>query len=175
MWELTNIVDGYCHGTLSTVDSSALMARRNALQHRLMSIPMAANVDAGPFLCHAVYEPSRFATILYNIAVAFSMPMATGLHQKLVQLLKMAISELCLRQCYIEVPHMILWTCASGDIAASQTLEKGVFLQVLTRLPMTSQISMWSRFKHAVRPFLWLDSACDPGARDLWDDISRTF
>lgn len=175
IWGLTEIVDGYCHGTLSNADFSALMAKRNALQHRLMSIPPATEIDTGHFLCHAVYEPCRLATILYSIAVTLPVPMATGLHRNLVRLLKMAISEMDVQQCYTEVPHILLWTCTMGGVAASQTKERGFFVQVLARLLVTSRIHRWLKFKRIVKSFLWLESACDPGAHDLWDDISRTF
>lgn len=67
---------------------------------------------------------------------------------------------------------MLLWVVVMGGIAAAGTQERPWFAGYVRNLAKKNGVYGWSELKIIIKRMLWLDSACDQAARELWDEAA---
>jgi hypothetical protein len=195
IYETIELIKVFISGSPLALSLSALVERRNILQHTLICLPSAgslneANSNLG-FVPSAAYDGIRLAVMVFSIAVMFPMPMSSGALYKATANLK---RELELNPFWWgpdmgfdlsnESPaaspggvrglqECLLWILVLGGIAAQDTPERLWFAKCLGMLVAAMGISEWTEVQLIMSGFLWLDSACDGGGWLLWREVEH--
>lgn len=67
----------------------------------------------------------------------------------------------------------LLWVLVMGGIAATRMPARAWFERILKQLLDNMDVTDWEEIVLVLRRFLWMDIACEPGARKLIDDVKR--
>lgn len=174
MLNVTVLVENYVDGTLLGPDILALTCRKNHAHHRLLSLPTGAELSEflGPKT--SFYECCRLAALMFATAVLFPMPRSTGIPQRLVTEIKQGIEATSLEALFGGGVSFFIWLLMLTGVAAAGLPERPWFEGRLIDLLTLEGVSRWSEVKSILASFLWMDSACDGSAMDLWDDIRQT-
>jgi hypothetical protein len=174
MLNVTVLVEHYVDGTLLGPDILALTCRKNHAHHRLLSLPTGAELweSLGPKT--SFYECCRLAALMFATAVLFPMPRSTGIPQRLVTEIKRCIESTSLETLFGGGVSFFIWVLMLTGVAAAGLPERPWFEGRLIDLLTLEGVSRWSEVKSILVSFLWMDSACDGSAMDLWDDIRQT-
>jgi len=153
MVDLTIIIDCHCRGTKPIKEFTPFIDRRNSVQHSLMSLPSGDEllVPEDKVKSIALYESIRHAALIYSAAVTFPLPALSGHFHKLAA----------------------TWILILGGIAASDTKERDWFVRSISIVAKILKIGTWEEVAEIVESFLWLESACGPGGRILWAEVTR--
>jgi hypothetical protein len=71
----------------------------------------------------------------------------------------------------MELSGVFLWMLVLGGIASSDKPERPWFVSQLALIVNKLHIMDWSGVDDILESFLWLESACGHGGRELWDEI----
>ena len=176
MVSLTSHLEAWCQQTLANPNHSCLISRRNALQHRLLSLPPALTSKvAGSDVPSSLYECCRLTTMLYSAVVIFPNPPSSGCLQRLVLSIKSVLEEIQLKELYGPRAKLYIWALFLTGVAANGTRERSWFVTRLRGLVLLEHIHCWLDMKDLVVSFLWMDSVCDDGGMELWNEIIRGF
>ncbi|KFY94549.1 hypothetical protein V501_01903 [Pseudogymnoascus sp. VKM F-4519 (FW-2642)] len=150
---------------------------RNWVLHRLLSLPSASVLLYQAYtlseefhrtmLC---YEACRLAAMMYCIHVVFPTPRSLHGRKMLLPLMKEAIQRIDLLMASEELAELVLWCVVIGGIAASGQDVRSWFLIQRNILSTELRLTEWSEVKIVMRKFAWVDSACDPGGKALWNE-----
>ncbi|KAH6696761.1 hypothetical protein BKA61DRAFT_682973 [Leptodontidium sp. MPI-SDFR-AT-0119] len=166
---ITQAIQHYVEGQPVGLDLSAISRTRTAVQQRILNLPTAAELPEAQF--PFVYEACRLASIIYAIAVIFPIPNTYHLFQELVQKLQAEI-EMSRIECFGAVlADLYLWLLIMGGIAALDKPERCWYVGQLVAFARRTGVSEWSDVERVLEGFLWLQSACEPGGRKLWEEV----
>jgi len=174
MMNITFLVEDYVGGGLRNPDLVALKSRRDVTHHRLLSLP------TGPALSDSLgenadfYECCRLVAIMYATAVLFPMPRFSGVPQKLVKEIKSCVEKIDVLILRGGGRHFFIWVLALTGVAAMGLPERPWFEEQLATLLTLESVSRWMELKRIFTSFMWMDTACDEGAMELWDEIAAT-
>lgn len=171
--DLTIAIECYSRGIAPVLDLAMLMDRRNCVQHALLSLPTADELEFGEVSSVSLYEAIRYAAIIYSIAVTFPLPPITGIYGKLTRHLKSVLEESKHDLCWALYPKALLWTLTLGGIASSVTVHRSWYVRNLAAASAALNISRWDDVADEMGEYLWLERACDVGGRELWLEVSR--
>ncbi len=171
MVDHTIVIDSHCRGATSIPDTGTFMYRRNALQHSLMSLPPGDDLDVGEASSACLYESIRLATIIYSVAVTFPLPILTGIFRRLTIALRETVDNSRLDPCWQLYPKVQLWVLILGGVAASRTDERTWYVQRIAAVTRALNLLEWDDVVEEIEKYLWLDSVCDPGGRNLWMEV----
>jgi hypothetical protein len=121
----------------------------------------------------ALYESIRHAALIYSTAVTFPLPALSGHFHKLAATLQQLLEASKFDSCWRHYPKTLLWILVLGGIAASDTKERDWFVRSLSIVAKILKIGTWQEASEIVESFLWLESACGPGGRILWAEVTR--
>ncbi|OJJ46501.1 hypothetical protein ASPZODRAFT_25599 [Penicilliopsis zonata CBS 506.65] len=183
--QLTELADAMAQ--ITTPRSAGMMDRlgdaRNVVQHGLLSMPKGQHQteasslrDSPPTLppghaCH-VYDACRLAALLFSTHVTFPYPQTCGIRAMLVPQLLSALMQLE-NDCFYSSPNImraLLWCATVGGVTAATT--RSWFITYLARLSTLLDIQSYDEVNSALRPFAWIDAACDDAGQQLWRDVS---
>ncbi|KAG4438807.1 hypothetical protein IFR05_005698 [Cadophora sp. M221] len=166
---ITQAIQHYVEGQPVGLGLSAISRTRTAVQQRILSLPAAAELPEAQF--PLVYEACRISSIIYGIAVIFPIPNTYQLFQELVQKLQAAI-EMSRIECFGAVlADLYLWLLMIGGIAALDKPERCWYVGQLVAFARRIGVWEWSDVERVLGGFLWLESACEPGGRKLWEEV----
>jgi hypothetical protein len=171
--ELTVLIECYSRGIAPVPDLTVLMDRRNSVQHALLSLPTAHELEFGEVSSVSLYESIRYTSIIYSIAVTFPLPPTTGIYDRLTGHLESVLEESKLDLCWKLFPRTLLWILTLGGIASSVTVERSWYVRNLAAVSAALNISRWVDVADEMGQYLWLERACDIGGRKLWLEVSR--
>lgn len=172
MVDLTIIIDCHCRGTKPIKDFTAIIDRRNFVQHSLMCLSSSAELDQDEVTSVCLYELIRHAAFIYSAAVTFPIPALGGHFHRLAGFLLPLLEASKFDSCWRHSPQTLLWILVLGGIAASGTKEREWFVKRVSVVAMILKISTWEQVVELMEGFLWLDSACDAGGRVLWAEAT---
>lgn len=173
MVDLTLIIDSHCRGIHPISDFKVFIERRNAIQHSLMSLSNGDELESGEVGSICLYESIRHAAIIYSVAVTFPLPPVSGIFRKLAGGLQNILEESKLDPCWQLCPKTLLWILLLGGIAASGTMDRVWYVQNLVTLSSALNLIEWKDVAEEVENYLWLESACDTGGSNLWDEMKN--
>lgn len=155
------------------LDLALLIDTRNAVQHSLLSLPAASELEYGDVSSGHLYESVRYTAIVYSVAVTFPLPPVTGVYDTLTKRLTELLEESREDVCWEMFPKVLLWVLVLGGIAASVTADRKWFVQNLAALSAALNTLRWEDIVLELGQYLWLERACDVGGRSLWLEVMR--
>jgi hypothetical protein len=172
MLRITVLTENYLWGSLLNPDILALSCMRDQAHHRLLSLPKRVPIMQSWETCD-VYESCRLSAIIFSTALLFPVPRSTGLPQKLVKDVKQCLEQTNFIFLIDEgVRAFFIWVLVLAGVAADGLPERAWFEESLTDLVIVGGVTRWSEVKKIVESYLWMESGCDSGAMDLWDNVA---
>jgi hypothetical protein len=171
MCDITIDIESYCQGATATSDLTRLIDKRNRTQHMLLSLPTYEELSPCQVSSPCFYESIRLTSLIYSLAVIFPLPPIRSTHQKLAILLKSVLALPSVERYWKEFPFLLLWCLTLGGIAASSTECRNWYVQNLMALSAERRLYAWQDVTNEMRRYLWLESACDVGGRELWMEV----
>lgn len=171
--DLTVVIECFCREIAPVPELSTVIDRRNFVQHALLSLPTADELESGEVGSVHLYEAVRYAALIYSVAVTFPLPPMTGVYDKLTARLKSVLEESKLDLCWKLYPKTLLWVLTLGGIASSVTVHRSWYVRTLSVISAALNISTWDEVVEEMGQYLWLERACDAGGRKLWLDVIR--
>lgn len=171
MANLAIVIDGHCRGARPIADMGMFIYRRNALQHRLMSLSTGDELNAGEVGYPNFYEAIRLAMVIFSAAVTFPLPPLSGIFPKLARNL-VGVLEMSELESYKQrYPKSILWVLIMGGISAIGTEDRPWYIDSLREVARELGFWEWDDIAREMEAFLWLSSACDSGGSSLWAEV----
>jgi hypothetical protein len=101
------------------------------------------------------------------------MPRSTGTPQILVKEIQKCIDKTSLTMLVGKITRpFFIWVLMLGGIAAEGLPERLWFEEMLNVLFVIQGTSKWREVKGIMESFLWVESCCDSGAMNLWDNVA---
>ena len=167
----SGLLEKFCCGETCTYDRMELIDMRNAVQHRLGSLPLAADLGDVTMQQAGFYECCRLTALLYACAVTFPLPTSTGWDRNLVRGIQQTLGNLALETWPVYRSDLHLWALILAGIAAFQKVERSWFVDKLRILAWRKGLSSWSKVVPILKSLLWMDIACQAGGMSLWDEV----
>jgi hypothetical protein len=171
--DLTVVIECYCRGIAPVPDLSTVIDRRNFVQHALLLLPTADELEFAEVSYVRLYEAIRYTALIYSVAVTFPLPPVTGIYEKLTGRLKSVLEESKLDLYWKLYPKTLLWVLTLGGIASSVAAHRSWYVQTLAAMSTALDISSWDDVAEEMGLYLWLERACDYGGRKLWLEVIR--
>jgi hypothetical protein len=171
--DLTVFTECYSRGIAPVSDLSEVIDRRNFVQHSLLSLPTADELDFADVSSARLYDAIRYSALIYSIAVTFPLPPMTGIYDKLTARLKSVLQESRLDRYWKLYPKTLLWVLTLGGIASAVTTYRSWYVQTLAGISAALNIWRWDEVVEEMGQYLWLERACDAGGRKLWLEVTR--
>lgn len=165
------LLEKYCCGESWTYTRMEIVDMRNAVQHRLVSLPLGSDLGDVTMQQAGMYECCRLTALLYACAVTFPLPPSTGWDRSLVRGIQRTLENLALESWPVYRWELHLWVLTLAGIAAFQKAERAWFVDQLRILARRKGLSDWSQVLPALKSFLWMDMACGAGGMSLWDEV----
>jgi hypothetical protein len=170
--DLTVIIDCHCRGVKLIEDQTKFIDQRNAVQHRLLSLPSGLELKEGAVKSTSVYECTRLACMIYGSGVTFPLPSVTGVFHRLASTLKTELETSRADPCWLFSSKALLWILVFGGIAARGTKERSWYVQNMLTVTSVMKLVTWKAISTELKNFLWLDSACDSAGQELWSEVN---
>lgn len=164
----------------STLLPVSMGDNRNWVLHKLLSLPSASdllldvNASSNDFeKTVRVYDACRLGLLMYGIHVIYPTPRSLSPRGRLLPLLQNALQEIDILILERPLVELVLWCVVIGGIAASgqEGVQTAWFVTELNLVSMSLGLIDFAEVKAVLRHFSWVDSACDPGGQELWDEI----
>jgi hypothetical protein len=165
------LLEKYCCGERWTYTRMEIVDMRNAVQHRLVSLPLGSDLGDVTMQQAGIYECCRLTALLYACAVTFPLPTSTGWDRNLVRGIKQTLENLSLESWPVYRSDLHLWVLTLAGVAAFQKAERSWFVNRLRSLARLKGLSNWSQVLPVLKSFLWMDRACGAGGMSLWDEV----
>ena len=157
-------------------DYCKLMEARDAVQHRLLSLPSWTDLDeeARSGTSCPVYEGTRLTGLLYSNAIIYPHPPHNEWHIRLVDRLKMSL-EKSLDEDWSTSPSTLLtWILVIINIAAFRTRDEEFFQPTLKHhIAHRTELRSKAAVREAVTGYLWSDIACGKGFSVVWESLQE--
>ncbi|KAE9374855.1 hypothetical protein N431DRAFT_405887 [Stipitochalara longipes BDJ] len=173
---LTMATEHYLEGKPDGLTLGQIVRTRLAVQKRLLMLPTAEELryDSETILSakRDLYECCRLTAIIFSVAVIFPTPNQFGVLQTLVRGLKAELEQKEIHNNDLDYSELLLWILVLGGIAALGKSERPWFVSHLKVVGLERlQIHNWDSAEHILKQFLWLDSACNGGGHQLWEEV----
>jgi hypothetical protein len=174
---LTLAFDHYLQGEPDSLTLGQLYKTRTAIGKRLMLLPNNKELNMIPDSSSNIYECCRLTALIFGVAVVFQEPVLKSydILQVYVTDLKSVIEDSDLYKSNAQnnsLSGVFLWILVLGGIAALDRPERRWFVSQLALLVERMKLE-WCGVQKILETFLWLDSACGAGARDLWAKVEN--
>ena len=165
------VAESYAKGEPCNVSQRSLLERRDAVQLRLVSLPLGADLLNLHLQKARFYEVCRLSTLLFACGVTFPTPTSSGWDRNLVGAIKTTIEMLSFDNEPAIFLDTLLWVTVLAGIAAQNTDERDWFVDTICGIVLERGLSLWDDVKVILLSFLWMEIACDRGAALLWDEV----
>ena len=119
----SSLLQKYCCGEAPTCTRIEMIDMRNAVQHRLVFLPLGSDRNHMTMQQPGIYECCRLTALLYTCAVTFPLPPSMGWDGNLVRGIKQTLENLSLESWPIYCSDFHLWVLVLAGIAAFQKSE----------------------------------------------------
>jgi hypothetical protein len=190
--DMTTGIDHYLSGRPRGLKLGAISMARTFIQYRVLALPHAdefgeiislddeeKNRGEGSVTFAELYEACLAAATIYNIAVIFPVPNTHRIFPHLVKRLEKALSPPYSPSVVARYgdsdSDLLLWILVLGGIAALDSDERFWFVKNLVAFVGKWKIYDWSSVEEKMQHFLWLESACSPGGKLLWEEVTKNL
>lgn len=170
MGAYTLAITYYLQGKPFSLGLGEINRTRLAVQHRLVLLPASEELSTVPSSKPNIYECCRLAALIFGVAVVYPIPNPHNVLLELVRRLKTAIECLDIGTFRTNLSGVLVWMLVLGGIAASDKPERPWFVSQLALIVRRLDIIEWNSIEDTLESFLWLESACGQGGRELWDE-----
>jgi hypothetical protein len=190
MGALTLAIHNYLFHIPGSLTLGQICRTRTAIQKRLLLLPTgeelkprniaetATETDA-EVVEVKIYECCRLTAMIFGVAVVAPIPDTFHVLQIYVTHLKVEVEGSGLlthtssasQTSYSEdLAKFLLWMLVLGGIASLDKPERVWFVEQLARLAAMLDVD-WCEVKEILGTFLWLESACGDGGKELWGEV----
>jgi hypothetical protein len=100
------------------------------------------------------------------------MPAVSGIFPRLAESLHSALeSSLPFEEDKNQHHELFLWILMLGAMTATETGFRPWYIDQLKVIVKKLELTSWKDAKEVLKTFLWLDSACEQGGQQGWDEI----
>ncbi|KAE9374172.1 hypothetical protein N431DRAFT_283576, partial [Stipitochalara longipes BDJ] len=172
MEALARAIDHYLQGKPGGLTLGQIVRTRTGIQKRLLLLPASKDLDFTPSSYPNLYECCRLTAMIFGVAVIYPIPNTYDVLQTLVRELTASLEVTDIESHSVDYFGLILWMLVLGGIAALEKPERSWFVSNLALLSQreTSRLD-WEGAESILKTFLWLESACSPGGRQLWVEV----
>jgi hypothetical protein len=165
-------IDYYLKGKAGGLTLGRIVRTRTGVQKRLLLLPAAGdlNINITSSSHTNLYECCRLTAMIFGVSVIFPIPNTYDILQTLVQGLTASLEVMEIENHSEDCSGVLLWMLVLGGIAALGKPERPWFVSNLALVGMERLKLDWDGVEAILKAFLWLESACGPGARQLWDE-----
>jgi hypothetical protein len=159
---------------------SQVIDQRNLIQYMILSLPPSnltvSNTEDNWKL--AIYECCRLALVMYSLSVVFPTSAMVNSFETLVEYLYNVLEThypifMTLASTNPLISRVLQWVTTLGGIVAQDTSYQSNYSAILHALLAHEHYADFDDFKSAVlEPILWVGTACDHAAQDLWDSVA---
>ncbi|KAJ5598889.1 hypothetical protein N7510_000004 [Penicillium lagena] len=164
------VVEKYMSGSLANPNLDRIADQRNFTQHRILSLPQGSQLAAVHHKQLSLYEPCRIAAMIYGVGVIFPLPEQTAPFKSLATMLKRELQQT--DWSYFSQSSLsrrfLLWILVMGGMASLGMPERNWYVSQLHTCLSQFRTTTFSSLRRSLKSVLWLDCACDTGARELW-------
>jgi Fungal specific transcription factor domain len=176
MEAITLAIDHYLQGKPGGLTLGQIVRTRTGIQKRLLLLPTAKelnisiNIVNKPSCRSNLYECCHLTAMIFSIAVIFPIPSTYDVLQTLVRELIASLEVTDIESYSEDCSGVLLWMLVLGGIAALDKPERPWFVSNLVLSVERLKLD-WDGAEAILKTFLWLESACSPGGRQLWDEV----
>lgn len=173
MEAITMAIDHYLQGKPGGLTLGQIIRTRTGVQKRLLLLPTAEelNINITPSSRPNLYECCRLTAMIFSVAVIFPIPNTYDVLQTLVRGLIASLEVTDIESHSVDCSGVLLWMLVLGGIAALGKPERPWFVSNLALVGVERLKLDWDGVEAILKPFLWLESACSHGGRQLWDEV----
>jgi hypothetical protein len=172
----TRAINHYLQGAHGGLTLGQIVRTRTGIQKHLLLLPAGKDLNLSPdtpSLQPNLYECCRLAAMIFGVAVIYPLPNTYDILQVLVRDLSASLEVTDIESNSTDFFGLLLWIYVLGGIAALEKPERSWFVSNLALLSHIGGFKLvWEDAEDIVRTFLWLESACSPGGRQLWDEVN---
>jgi hypothetical protein len=169
-------VNAFLGGLIPRLDNAELCDRRNLVQHSVMSLLPASELQAETQV-GAIYEPCRIALIIYCLTVIFPLPTQTA--QEPLATLSGALRNIL--ECDDDFQswtdssaRLLVWIMVIGGVVARDRMDDRAWWVNCLRKRTVNRITNFEDLKAKVlTEFVWLERSCDAAGAALWSEVCR--
>ena len=175
MGALTLAINHFLQGKPGGLTLGQLARTRAAIVKRLFMLPSGEELKLLSTIGPNIYECCRLTAMIFVVAVVLPIPNTYDVLQIYVTRLKAAIEQSHLDSLSSPTANFsgcFLWMLVLGGIAALNKPERRWFVSQLALLVDKLNVD-WSCAEEILETFLWLDSACGPGGKELWAKVEN--
>lgn len=138
---------------------------RNAVQHRLVFLPLGSDLGMATLQQAGIYECCRLTALLYACAITFPLPTSTGWDTNLVRAIQQTLENLSFEGWPVYPSDFHLWVLILAGMAAFQKVERSWFVDELRGVARRKGLSNWSQVVSVLKAF-FVDGYCGWSGRD---------
>jgi hypothetical protein len=167
-------VISYLEGKPFSLGPGEMGRTRLAVQQTLLLLPTSEELSRIPWSSPKpnIYECCRLTALIFGVAVVYPIPNSYNVLLELVQRLKAAIELVGIVTFGIDLYGVLLWMLVLGGIAATDKPQRPWFVSQLALVTRKLDIIDWGGIEDILESFLWLESACGHGGRELWGEAA---
>jgi len=172
MEAITRAIEHYLLGKPGCLSLAQIIRTRTGIQKRLLILPTSKELDPAPSSRPNLYESCRLTAIIFSVAVIYPVPNTYDVLQTLVRELTASLEVTDIESQTADYFGLLLWMLVLGGIAALEKPERAWFVSNLALLSRRNGGRLeWEDAEEISKEFLWLECACGPGGRKLWDEV----
>jgi hypothetical protein len=171
--ELDGTMDHMRSHSTEFQDVQSITGLRNAVQHRLLSLPSWVNLQQSErVLCsEPSYECCRVTARVYASAVTFPLPTNTGWQKTALAALMRVVKIWLATQWENDVDCLLIWMLFVGAMVAVSSRYSLDFRILLAQALRKAKIKTWDATEAVLKRFLWTGTACRKGSLELWESV----
>jgi hypothetical protein len=166
-------MDHIQHRQWDNSTTETVLAVRNGLHHRLLSMPrwLELSVEERQGSLFAPYEICRLTALIYSTAVLYPFSTASGWLQKLLDEIRQVVEMSNIQHWIENTTSLLTWALTITCIAAHRSVHRRFFRDALRNVLIVAGMHEWSAVKAILMRFLWTDSACGAGGIVVWESL----
>lgn len=171
----TIAIDYYLEGKPAGLTLGQIVKARTGVQKHLILLPTAKvlNSNRPELQVPNIYEVCRLTALIFSVGVTFPIPNTYNVLQFLVREIKLEIELMNIESFDNQMLEVLLWVLVLGGIAALGKPERNWFVLQIALVGVDTLKLDWDRMIGIMESFLWLDSPCFSGGRQLWEEVMR--
>jgi hypothetical protein len=173
MYSYSIVIKLYSQGIVTGASHMVMADRRNWIQHRLLSLPTADELET----VSPVYEAIRLAAISYSLLTIFPLVYSQApfydLSRLLIATLAADANSEMPKSCWSSIPKFVIWVSVIGGIVSTEMETTMKFVSILDHSCTKNGVFGWEDLQKVLKSVMWVDKICDEWGEELWMKVVR--
>ncbi|KKZ65590.1 hypothetical protein EMCG_08579 [[Emmonsia] crescens] len=182
IYELNEYTDDADPEGINNNDSSNDSNNSSSSRSRSSNSPTPI-IQQQPFN-YKIYEPTRFAAMIYSMLVVFPLPATNRPFPRLCRMMKSALIAAEIESispnnpnpnrnvhCWSGATEILLWVMMLGTMAARNTPTEDWFVERIRDVVKVVGVRSWEQLKGMMEMVMWMECVCDMGGLAVWNEV----